>query len=428
MKNYLSLCLFLIGSNDTTAQSLQALGPGLSSSVYEIVPFGNDGTHDNDIYAGGNFVDAGGDLDADYLARWDGIKWQAVAPGLNGSVYAIAFGINRIYVGGNFTDAGGNPEADYIAWWDGIQWNGLGNTIQGPVHTIAIHGDLLYAGGLFTSPDSYIDHIAVWDGNSWEPLGTGLSQKVESVVILGDMVYAGGWFTNAGGNQNADFIAGWNGIEWQALGNGLDNAVTSLKTDADYLYTCGLFTKSVARWSGIWTYYDEGLPLAWFNITDIAVRGTNIFLTSLDDGVFHWNGETWTALTPYIDPYDDDVEILMIDGPYLYMGGLFFMSLPGTNNIARWEEPALTDVDYSGENLYPLISVRPVPAHDLIYYRIHETEYPYHVVKLVDFTGKTLLHQINTKAELDISGIPAGIFLLQVTYDSKIEMAKIIKY
>ncbi len=428
MKKIILLCLLALNVASTCAQNLQALGSGLNSHVYEMVPYGNDGSHDNDIYAGGDFTDAGGDTDADYLARWDGIKWQSVAPGLNGSVYAIAFGINRVYVGGNFTNAGGNPDADYIAYWDGTQWNGLGNTLQAPVHTIVIQGDLLYAGGSFTSPHSYIDHIAVWDGTVWSPLGYGLSQKVESIAILGDIIYAGGWFTDAGGNPNADYIAGWNGDQWQAMGNGLDNAVTSLKTDEGFLYACGLFTKAVARWSGNWTYYDEELPLIWLNITDMAVRGPNIFLSGLDDGVFHWNGESWKELSPYIEPINDDVETMMIDGAFLYMGGHFFMSLPGTNNIARWEEPDLTGLDQYRDNPYPAMSVFPNPASNFISYSIPEPDVPWHAVRLIDFTGKTVLYKKNSKADLDISSLPAGIYLLQVEHHSRIEMAKVVKY
>lgn len=51
------------------------LGAGLNGPVNAVVVSGDD------VYVGGGFTDAGGITDADYLARWDGANWHAVAPG-----------------------------------------------------------------------------------------------------------------------------------------------------------------------------------------------------------------------------------------------------------------------------------------------------------------------------------------------------------
>ena len=68
----------------------------------------------SNVYVGGAFTDAGGNPNADRIARWDGSAWQALGDGVNGTVSAIAVSGTDLYVGGWFTDAGGNPNADGI--------------------------------------------------------------------------------------------------------------------------------------------------------------------------------------------------------------------------------------------------------------------------------------------------------------------------
>ena len=53
--------------------------------------------------------------------------WNDLGGGLNEWVFDIEVVGSDIYVGGWFTNAGGNPNADYIARWDGSTWNALGS-------------------------------------------------------------------------------------------------------------------------------------------------------------------------------------------------------------------------------------------------------------------------------------------------------------
>ena len=49
------------------------------------------------LYVGGSFVNAGGNVDADHIATWDGSAWGAVGA-LNGDVNAIAYYAGNVYV------------------------------------------------------------------------------------------------------------------------------------------------------------------------------------------------------------------------------------------------------------------------------------------------------------------------------------------
>ncbi|MCS7062410.1 MAG: hypothetical protein RMN25_14795, partial [Anaerolineae bacterium] len=46
-------------------------------------------------------------VNADYIARWDGAQWHPLGGGLNSTVLALAVSGGQVYVGGWFTDAGG---------------------------------------------------------------------------------------------------------------------------------------------------------------------------------------------------------------------------------------------------------------------------------------------------------------------------------
>jgi hypothetical protein len=80
------------------------------------------------LFVGGTFEDAGGNLNADSGARWNGSDWYPLAASfsaLNSHVFALAPGSNGIYIGGHFSDAGRQPDADRIVLRRGSEWIAL---------------------------------------------------------------------------------------------------------------------------------------------------------------------------------------------------------------------------------------------------------------------------------------------------------------
>ncbi len=51
--------------------------------------------------------------------------------------FSLAFDkAGKLYAGGYFTNAGGNANADYIACWNGNRWESLGSGTNNVVHEI----------------------------------------------------------------------------------------------------------------------------------------------------------------------------------------------------------------------------------------------------------------------------------------------------
>ncbi len=224
-----------------------ALGTGLNNAVFVVAANGMG------IYAGGMFTDAGGDVNADYIAKWNGSTWSALGTtpihlGSNAAVRTIAFSGTDVYAGGDFTDAGGDVNADYIAKWNGSAWSALGDGLNDTVYSIAISGGNVFASGMFTDAggNANADYIAKWNGSAWSALGTGLNMWALAVAVSGGDVYAGGYFTDAGGDPNADHIAKWDGTAWSALGTGISDGigVTTIVNGGGNLYVGGSFTNA----------------------------------------------------------------------------------------------------------------------------------------------------------------------------------------
>ncbi len=310
----------------------------------------------SNVYVGGDFSDAGGNINADYIARWDGSSWQALGTVIfNNSVLVISISGSDVYVGGGFTDAGGNPNADYIARWDGLSWQALGTGLNSAVYSIAVSGTDLYVGGSYTNAGGIdsADRIARWDGTSWNALGTGLGSTVRAIAVSDSGIFIGGSFNDAGGNPDADRIARWDGTSWQALGTGIsNNTVNAIAVSDSGVYAGGDFTDAggnanadrIARWDGL-SWRSLGTGLNNF-VNTIAVSGNDVYAGGMftDAGgnanagrIARWNGTTWNALGTGLN--NGIVFAVTISGGDVYLGGTFAGAggLVNTNYLARWD-------------------------------------------------------------------------------------------
>lgn len=333
----------------------------LTSEVYSLVF-----DHRGNLYVSGAFTDLAGIAAADYVAVWDGAAWAALGSNGHGDgalrniVVALAVDqSNQIYVGGNVSNVAAIDAADYVALWDGARWQALphvaGGVLTAPVRTITLADDKVYvaSGGINFAEPGAAPFAAMWDSTrqAWSDLDPqGAFQHGLQINVLrhdGTRLYAGGWFTDAAGPA-ADYIAVWDGAQWAALGdNGrgdgaLTNMVTALFiTEDGNLYVAGFFqdaagipeADNVAVWNGAdWQALGS---------SDSAVRGT-VWAMTVIDGALYIGGSFTSASDPTISfiamwdgsrwaPLDDgrgstlngEVTAMVVSGDKLYVGGAF---------------------------------------------------------------------------------------------------------
>jgi len=230
---------------------------GVTGTVYTIAQH----PITNEIYIGGNFINAGGDADADYLAKWNGSAWVAVVAGITAQVLDMKFdAAGNLYLVGSFTNVG-DANGDRIVKWDGSSLSSLGTGLNDVSYIVEIDSSgNVYAGGVFTLAGGVANtvRIAKWDGSVWTPLSTGLNGTVRDIAIdKDDNLYIVGNFTDAG-DANGDYIVKWTGSAWVSLGTGLSGQCLAVSiSDDNSLYVGGVFTTAggvtvnkIAKWNG----------------------------------------------------------------------------------------------------------------------------------------------------------------------------------
>src|SRR5688572_12005175 len=114
---------------------------------------------------------------------------------------AIFEGTN-LYVAGKFTSIGGVP-ATNVARWNGLKWEALGTglgTQESLVCALAIWDGVLYAGGTFSNAATNVArNIAKWNRAEWTEVGGGTDFSVFALTVHESALFVGGQFRKAGG-------------------------------------------------------------------------------------------------------------------------------------------------------------------------------------------------------------------------------------
>jgi len=186
------------------------------------------------LYAGGSFTQAGVAA-VGRIARLEGNSWVPLGGGLNGGNVNAIVGWNdgtgpALFAAGTFTVAGPGV-ATRIAKWNGVNWSPLGPGLNSAVRALAVwddgNGEDLYAAGAFSAAGGTLaNRVARWDGSNWSAVGTGTNDTVTALAVyddgFGDALYAGGSFSSFSPlvAPNAARIAKWNGSTWNTVGRG----------------------------------------------------------------------------------------------------------------------------------------------------------------------------------------------------------------
>ena len=429
------------------------LFPTPSSNEILGAEFGPDGR----LYVFGSFSNASGDPTADNLAvydpgtgLWTGLGSNGAGDGaLGGTVYDITWVNGTLYAGGDSIDAGGVVGADYLAAWNGSTWTKRGASLNGKVLALASRNGALYAGGMFTDVDghSWIDHVAMFDGYAWHGMGfsgagsdPALGDTVRALQVLPDgRMFAAGDFTNAGANLNADHVAWWDpgAATWNAVGgvagpDGLfsPGTLNAVAVVGSKVYVGGSFDNAngdfradnVAVWSGSdWTNLGSNAAGTDGAITDavtsLAVYGSNVIAAGsfLDAGgnaaadtIAAWNGTKWLPLG--VPNQGDVIDGLAISGRTLVATG-YFSSIGGaigTDRIAAFGLPAAPTAPRSlagtaGSKRVTLTWAAPATANGSVV-----KDYVVQYRKLGATTWKTFVDGVRITRSAVVTGLTSG--------------------
>jgi len=338
----------------------------------------------NALWVAGGFADTeDGTRRLGGIVKWTGTEYETIGAVGNGfvssfvEVEAAAVFQGSLYIGGSFEDASNDKDVDYIARWDGQRWQAVGQGLNRTVKGLLATADRLYAAGSFfdVAGQTGANRLAQFDGTAWAPLGAGFgNNSPEVLAMIGTDLYVGGAFSRAGGVRNATNIARWDGSAWHALTqtNGAanpDDDVNALAVDSDgTLIVGGEFTSVygipyLARWNPTTrTWSAIGNQTLNGDVNALANTDAGLYVggrfTNLGgpagDGIALWNGTQWTPLGSGLTGFPDfqnivqDPNVLTLHpvGTDLFVGGVFSNAggVDGTPGIARWDGTAWQSV------------------------------------------------------------------------------------
>ncbi|MFI4915853.1 MAG: GC-type dockerin domain-anchored protein [Phycisphaerales bacterium JB060] len=356
------------------------IGVGARGATLEVF---NDGSGEA-MYLGGRFDFAGGVM-ASNIARWDGVTWSPVGPGLNNEVidlevhrYSV---VPALFAAGRFrTTEDGATTLNHVAAWTGRTWEPLRDGDEPGLADRAFvlevfeddDGPAMFVGGNFSNDISgqALSFIGRWDDSGWSPLTRGIDAAVNALLEAdlgaGARFFAGGEF-NTIGDAKADHIAMWNGGRWTSLGIGLDGDVADIakfvENGRTKLVVAGNFTRAgivdanrIAVWDGsAWSAFGDGFD-GWVNAVAIYDDGAGPAIyaggsfsfsgSTRVERVTRWNGEAWVNVG---SEFSGTVHDLIVfddgSGPALYASGrLHSADGERLSGIARWDGTQWSDV------------------------------------------------------------------------------------
>jgi hypothetical protein len=363
-----------------------AVAASLNGTVRTIIE-GADGT----IYFGGDFTDAGGVANADYVAQYDPETdtVTALGTGMDARVYVLLAHPNgNIYAGGEFTSAGGIANTAYYARWTGSAWQSMvsaGNTFDDFVRTLSNTnaGDIIVGGDFANANGSAYARIVsntLGAPQNYTAMGTGAAGgDVYAVAQTVDgNIYAGGDFTSMGGVSDTPNIARWDGAAWFAMSTGVNGAVYGLLGRANGRLVLGGDFTSAGGESGF-TRVAEWNNVSFSKLSSAGADATVRAFAEDDNDLLHTGGDfdSIGALD------DDDLQqyALWNDSIWLYPDGgpvgatsVYALLITSTGDIYIGSDDASgavgaghTTISNGGtRESYPIITISAVSGQDRV--------------------------------------------------------------
>lgn len=195
---------------NTTTNVYQALNlTSLNNAVLDLVELTN-----GDIILVGSFSNVAGDANADYAVRWlrsTTGQYQTLSTtpfNLPPEAVELMPDKTTVVFGGDFTNAGGDANADYVAKLVGSTYSALNSN---PL-TATVNDMLLSQNGLLYLASDADNRLNVWNGvGAFSTLAGGANNAATRnyQTKKGDIITMG-WFTTVG-SLSVSSVVGWNG-------------------------------------------------------------------------------------------------------------------------------------------------------------------------------------------------------------------------
>ncbi len=377
-------------------------------------------TDTNLMYVAGNF-DSAGSLPCSGFAIWNGLNFSIFngGPWITMSTYQ-----NQIAA------AGGTP-AKLIYLIDNLIFTLIGQA-NSDIHSLIEYKGDLYAGGDFTNMDGVpCNGIARWDGTSWHPCGTGVTvsggASVDALGVYNGKLYVGGYFEFAGGIP-AWNLAAWDSTNWQSIGIGTSQtgnyyagSVMEMGTFNNKLFIAGLFNEVNGLYTSPLAYTDG---VNWFPtnnsglgfIYDIKEFENKLFMATTPYQVYTSNDGVNFTLVGSL--FNGNIKSLEVFNDTLYAAGGFEMC-GGTPcyRIARLVQlpDDTTGVSQLAVGSMQLV-VYPNPVERQLTVVLRQAHHDSYAISITDLLGRQLIvtKPANTKTEIDVTALSAGVYLLMV--------------
>ncbi len=322
------------------------------------------------VFVAGRF-DAAGTTTVGNVARWNGTSWFALDGGLTGGtgvtgVDDLVLFNNEIYAVGNFDDAGGFA-VDDLARWDTNRWHPVG-TPDSVGYSLTVHNNELYMSGF--ADFSFNSGISRWDGTDWVEVPGGpydldinqLASHDGDLIVVGD-------FTEVDGKA-ARNIARYNGNNWFGLGAGSHAPVTGFGqyqgqpvAMGNFALLAGTDADLMARWDGAaWQSFAPGLnqpPNCAIELNGNFVAGGDRAMTNVagTDAIAAWDGSAWIPVGGGFGafPANPAVYALATYGGSLYAAGTGLDLGLVTRNIAKLQAGTWVPVGDVNGPIYAMI-------------------------------------------------------------------------
>ncbi len=338
------------------------------------------------------------------LLRLNGSSWEMLDRGVNGCLYPYN---GKLLIAGNHSNGFGGDTSltAAIIEYDGTAFRafaGVDSVIrkESCVNSLLEYkGDLVVGGNIDPNPPISIHYkeILKWTGTAWAPLGGGIQggghDEVGSLLVVNDDLFVAGYFRKDEGAPG-NSIAKWNGTNWDDLGGGLRFVLYGMSKRGDTVLATG-------------------------GIEEVAGNGCQQFAA-------YTKGKWCINTTPF-----DNITTVSADffGDLIVGGGFQTIGTDSCGGVAR-----ITNLCH---RFYPsAVEPAPHPANRLLVTpnpgngkfnialsRRHST--PTVNILVRSLSGQVIWQQsfqnsaAQFEAEIDLSFVPKGSFILEIATDGE---------